>query len=97
MAYYEKQWPNPLAWPVYLTNLGYALLGVFSICDCVVTVYVHMKRPDILSGGYQKIKFINKYMYFKYYNKAKFIILYMYFKYYYKAKFIILNRNWKLV
>nr|XP_022301651.1 protein rolling stone-like [Crassostrea virginica] len=50
MPYYSDQWPNPLPWPLYLTNLGYALLGLFSICDCIVTIYVHVKRPDILSG-----------------------------------------------
>lgn len=72
MAYYEKQWPNPLAWPVYLTNLGYVLLGVFSICDCLVTVYVHVKRPDILSGEYQKIELINKAL--KNVHKARLII-----------------------
>jgi hypothetical protein len=52
MPYYSSEWPNQLAWPLYLTNMGYSLLGIFSICDCVVTIYVYAKRPDILSGEY---------------------------------------------
>ncbi|XP_061187093.1 uncharacterized protein LOC133195254 [Saccostrea echinata] len=51
MPYYSTEWPNTLAWPLYLTNLGYAVLGIFSISDCIFTIYVHIKRPDILSGS----------------------------------------------
>ncbi|XP_062589233.1 protein rolling stone-like [Saccostrea cucullata] len=45
--YFEEDHPNP-KWLSFLTNWGYTLLAMFSILDCVVTLYASISNKELL-------------------------------------------------
>ncbi|XP_061179102.1 protein rolling stone-like [Saccostrea echinata] len=60
--YFEDDHPNP-KWLAYLTNWGYTTLAMFSILDCVVTLYASISNEELLESDmeipwYVKIQWI---------------------------------------
>ncbi|XP_052679705.1 protein rolling stone-like isoform X1 [Crassostrea angulata] len=48
--YFHKDVELDLKWFSYLTYWGYTTLGIFTLWDCVTSVYVHIRRRDIIKS-----------------------------------------------